>query len=61
MPTQTINIAELVADKIKTRYAEISEATFGSQNMVVDAFYPTYVRKSLTDRHFTPNISKKIS
>ena len=61
MPTQTINIAELVADKIKTRYAEISEATFGSQNMVIDAFYPTYVRQSLTNRYFTPNLSKKVS
>lgn len=61
MPVQSINIAELVADKIKTRYAEISEATFGSQNMVVDAFYPTYVRQSLTNRHFAPNLSKKVS
>lgn len=61
MPIQSINIAELVADKIKTRYAEISEVTFGSQNMVVDAFYPTYVRKSLTNRYFVPNLSKKIS
>ena len=61
MPVQSINIAELVADKIKTRYAEISEATFGSQNMVIDAFYPTYVRQSLVNRHFAPNLSKKVS
>jgi hypothetical protein len=51
MPSHTINIADIIADKIKVRYAEITEATMGSKNMVVDAFYPTYVRQSLISQN----------
>jgi len=47
MEEAAINIAEIIADKIKVRYAEITERTMGSANMVVDSFYPTYVRESL--------------
>lgn len=61
MPTQTINIAELIADKIKVRYAEITERTMGSQNMVCDAFYPTYVRESLTNGNMPTALSKRAS
>jgi hypothetical protein len=38
MEEHRVNIGTLIADKIKVRYAEITEKTMGSQNMVVDAF-----------------------
>jgi len=58
----TINIAELVAEKIRVRYAEISEQTFGSSNVVVDAYYPTYVRRSLVNSNTSiPELGKRCS
>jgi hypothetical protein len=64
MEVHYIDIATLIADKIKVRYAEITEKTMGSKNMVIDAFYPTYVRNSLVS-HITPfattTLSKKCS
>ena len=65
MEEHRVNIGTLIADKIKVRYAEITEKTMGSQNMVVDAFYPTYVRNSLTGNVVGPDslpvLSKKCS
>lgn len=61
MPTQTVSIGELIADKIKVRYAEITHRTMGSTNMVVDAFYPTYVRQSLVSGMQAPALGKKCS
>lgn len=55
-------IGNLVADQIKVRYAEITERTFGSSNVVADAYYPTYVRKSLTQSgRTTPILGKRCS
>jgi hypothetical protein len=64
MEEHYVDIATLIADKIKVRYAEITEKTMGSKNMVIDAFYPTYVRKSLVNHitpFQTPILSKKCS
>ena len=62
--THTINIGQAIADKIKVRYAEITERTLGSTNMVVDAFYPTYVRHSLVgtnNQQYGRRLSKRAS
>jgi hypothetical protein len=64
MEEHYVDIATLIADKIKVRYAEITEKTMGSKNMVIDAFYPTYVRNSLVSHitpFQTPILSKKCS
>jgi hypothetical protein len=64
MEEHYVDIATLIADKIKVRYAEITEKTMGSKNMVIDAFYPTYVRNSLVSHITTsptPILSKKCS
>lgn len=59
--TNVINIGELIAEKIKFRYAEITELAVGSANMVVDAFYPTYVRHSLTQSNINHQLGKRCS
>lgn len=63
MPTKEISIADAIAEKIKVRYAHISHKTHGSQNMVVDSFYPTYVYEQLkaTQHYPQPKLSSRVS
>ena len=57
--TETIDIGSCIVNKIKTRYANMNEKEFGSSNMVVDAYYPSYVINSLLCRPHKNNLSDR--
>jgi hypothetical protein len=44
---RTIDIRRNLSDKIKVRYADVNPSEHGTQNMVIDAYYPRLVRKAL--------------
>lgn len=59
---ETIYIKDVLNDMIKVRYADISARSFGSSNMVVDAYYPTAVRASIRGESYTNyRLGKKCS
>jgi hypothetical protein len=59
--TKTIDIGECIADKFKIRYADMDEKEFGSSNMVVDAYYPNYIRRSLLNMNVANSLSARAS
>jgi hypothetical protein len=59
--TKTIYIGEYIADKFKIRYADMDEKEFGSSNMVVDAYYPNYIRRSLLNMNVSNSLSARAS
>jgi hypothetical protein len=59
--TKTIEIGECIADKFKVRYADMDEKEFGSSNMVIDAYYPNYIRRSLLNMNVSNSLSARAS
>jgi hypothetical protein len=59
--TKTIEIGECIADKFKVRYADMDEKEFGSSNMVIDAYYPNYIRRSLLNMNVANSLSARAS
>lgn len=59
MKENIIDIGKCISDKIKTRYANMNEKEFGSSNMVVDAYYPSYVINSLRRSNTNNSLSNR--
>ena len=60
MIEKTIDIKELMCEKIKNRYMEITPTTHTTASMVIDSMYPTFAQKAIMGIPIKTGFGKRV-